>query len=81
MKVGDKLKDNDPRMNGRVLTIVALGVVTTHGVQDARARDSMGRERWYSAKRIHADGKPRRGGFDLLPAAARGVEIDQREHA
>jgi hypothetical protein len=61
MKVGDKLRDNDPRMGNRVLTIVDL---LPHGVV---AVDSMGKVRRYLSKHIHSDGKPRRSGFSLTP--------------
>ncbi len=61
LKVGDKLKDNDSRTTGRrVLTITA---VLPNGVQ---AEDALGRRRLYLRKSIHTDGKPRRGGFDLV---------------
>ena len=65
MKVGDKLIDNDPRMRGRRLTIVALGHMTVVGRHDVQAQDSMGNLRWYLCRRIHTDGKPRKSGFDL----------------
>ena len=68
MKIGDKLKDNDPRMSPRVLTIVAVGVRTEHGLLDVRAKDRGGREFSILAHRIYADGKPRRSGFDLIPS-------------
>lgn len=60
MKAGDKLRDNDPRMNGRILTIIE---VLPNG---CAAKDSMGRIRLYLANRIHSDGKTRRGGLDLI---------------
>jgi hypothetical protein len=61
MKVGDRMKDNDPRMGNRVLTIIEI---LPNGVA---AKDSMGKTRLYLRKHIHTDGKPRRGGFDLIP--------------
>lgn len=61
LKVGDRIKDNDPRMSkNRVLTITAI---LPNGVQ---AEDSLGRRRLYLRKSIHTDGKLRRGGFDLV---------------
>jgi len=61
LKVGDKLKDNDPRMgDNRILTIVELlpnGVVAENGI---------GQRRRYLRKRIHTDGKARRSGMNLL---------------
>jgi len=65
MKLGDRLHDNDPRMKPRVLTIIGIGVRTEHGLLDVRAKDRMGREFSILTRRIHTDGKSRRGGFDL----------------
>lgn len=65
LKVGDRIKDNDPRMGAnRVLTITA---VLPNGVQ---AEDSMGRRRLYLRKSIHTDGKARRTGFSLVTEEA-----------
>ena len=60
LKVGDKIKDNDPRMSDRVLEIIE---VLPNGV---RAVNSVGKVRWYLRKAIHTDGKPRRTGFSLV---------------
>ena len=60
MKVGDKIKDNDPRMYNRVLEIVEM---LPFGVS---AKDRAGRKFTILQRRIHADGKPRRSGFDLI---------------
>ena len=68
IKVGDQLKDNDPRMSNRVLTVTSLGMVTTMGVQSVRAKDGTGREVSILTRRIHCDGKPRRSGFDIVHA-------------
>lgn len=60
LRVGDRLKDNDPRMRHRVLTITDIlpnGVV---------ARDELGREFGYLRRRIHTDGKPRKSGMSLI---------------
>lgn len=70
MKVGDKLKDNDPRMANRVLTITAIGVVSTNGIESVRAKGRAGPEVRISTRRIYSDGKPRRSGFDLVTANA-----------
>ena len=63
LKVGDRLRDNDPRMaNRRVLTIVEIlpnGVI---------AKDSMGWHFTYLRRRIHTDGKPRRSGLSRIAA-------------
>lgn len=62
LKVGDRIKDNDPRMGeNRVLEIIE---VLPNGV---RAVDSIGRVRRYLRKAIHTDGTPRRTGFSLVP--------------
>ena len=60
IEVGDKLKDNDPRMDRRVLTVREVG--DTH----VRAQQAKGWP-WVRIRidRIHCDGKPRRSGFDL----------------
>ena len=61
LKVGDKLKDNDPRMgDNRILMIVELlpnGVI---------AENISGKRRRYLRKRIHTDGKPRKSGMNLV---------------
>ena len=62
LKVGDKIKDNDPRMGGtRVLEIIE---VLPNCVC---AADSIGRVRRYLRKAIHTDGKSRRTGFSVVP--------------
>ncbi len=74
IKVGDRIKDNDPRMAHRVLTITAVGVVGTHGVDSVFAKAPTGQEVRIMATRIYSDGKPRRSGFDLLtPNAGLGA--------
>lgn len=63
MKHGDKIKDNDPRMGYRVLTI-------THVQQDdcphVLAKSRSGRTFRILKSRIFNDGKHRRSGFSLL---------------
>lgn len=67
MKIGDKIKDNDPRMPERVLTITAIGLRTERGIENVRAKTRYSsREFSISTRRIHTDGKPRRSGFDLM---------------
>jgi len=60
IKVGDKLKDNDPRVGNRILTVREIG----HGFVEAKAPS--GRIVSIRTDRIHTDGKPRRSGFDLI---------------
>jgi len=63
MKIGDKIKDNDPRMPNRILTIIGTDVSSRR--VEAKVNYS-GRIVWISESRIHTDGKPRRSGFDLV---------------
>jgi hypothetical protein len=58
---GRRIKDNDPRMPARVLTITEL---LPFGV---RAQNISGRTFTILKRRIHTDGKPRKNGFTLLP--------------
>lgn len=63
LAVGQKLRDNDPRMEGRVIEIASLdehSVVCKSGSRYVRVKRS----------RIHNDGKTRRTGFDLITDAA-----------
>lgn len=66
LKIGDSLRDNDPRMSHRgfltVTDILPNGVV---------ARDAFGREFGYLRKRIFTDGKPRRYGLSLVRTGGR----------
>lgn len=57
---GDKIRDNDPRMGNRVLTIDYVG----DGVR-IRAGDGF-RRTWIRTDRIFTDGKPRKTGFSLV---------------
>ena len=61
LKVGDKLRDNDPRMSHRAqLTITHI---LPNGVH---AQTSRGQTVTLLRHRIFTDGKPRRSGFDLV---------------
>jgi len=60
LKVGQVIQDNDPRMNGRKLTITQVRVI------DVVAADASGKERRYLAGRIFDDAKPRRSGFSVV---------------
>lgn len=59
IKSGDKLRDNDPRMPNRVLTVI--GVFP----KKVAALSPVGREVTISLSRIYTDGKARRTGFSL----------------
>jgi len=72
MKVGNIIKDNDPRVGTRRLRIESF-----EGETHVRAGriDNYGRRMSYPRKgfrvridRIHTDGKPRRSGFSLANA-------------
>jgi len=64
LKVGDRIKDNDPRTTERVLVVERF-------LNDTRALCY--RDGWtaYPVRvrldRIHNDGKPRKRGFSVLP--------------
>lgn len=60
IRVGGKIKDNDPRMGNRVLTIIN---VLPYGVV---AKDIMGRVFTYLTKRVYTDGKPRKSGMSVI---------------
>lgn len=61
LKVGDKLRDNDPRVGwNRVLEVVE---VYPNGVA---AKDSIGRVRIYLRHRIFTDGKTRNYGLNRI---------------
>ncbi len=61
LKVGDMIKDNDPRMVGRVLRITEL---LPHGVRATRGGGfpDVGIRR----RSIFTDDKPRRTGFSVI---------------
>lgn len=63
IKVGDRLRDNDPRMGSGATRILVVTEILPHGV---RAKDSFGRTFTYLRRRIHTDGKPRRSGLSLV---------------
>lgn len=60
LKIGDVIKDNDPRMIGRQLTIMEI---YPNGVG---AKDSAGKFRVLLRHRIFTDSKTRRYGFNLI---------------
>lgn len=64
LKIGDRIKDNDPRMGeNRELTITEILPNCVY------ARDGAGKLRAYLRRSIYTDGKPRRSGFDLVKGA------------
>jgi hypothetical protein len=61
LKVGDRIKDNDPRQEGRVLTITEVSPTRVRATREGPfPKVSILKER------IHTDGKPRRTGFSLV---------------
>jgi hypothetical protein len=56
LKVGDRIRDNDPRHPNR------SGVVTA--ITNGKAMTGLGRA--ISLSRIHLDGKPRRSGWSVV---------------
>ncbi len=74
-KVGDRIKDNDPRMSShRVLTIIEM--LPEH-VMAEESEWPLRRAFRIARKRIHTDGKPRRSGFDLLRGGPPGEGDNQ----
>jgi hypothetical protein len=63
LKVGTKLRDNDPRVGGTELMIARI--------EGEHAICYRGGKRTVKIqlKRIHCDGKPRRTGFSVVEAA------------
>lgn len=60
IKVGSKIRDNDPRMKGRTLEIVKL---YPNGIA---AKDATGRVRIYLAHRVFVDNRARKYGMNLV---------------
>lgn len=67
IRIGDVIRDNDPRMPGRFLVVKEVEATCVW----AQATRGTGKFHRVSLKRIHTDGKPRKSGFDLLPRETR----------
>lgn len=65
MKIGDKIKDNDPRVGDRILEITGFED-GKFGEKRVLAKTPFGATVKIMMRRIHTDGKPRRSGFDLV---------------
>jgi hypothetical protein len=65
IEVGDRLQDNDPRMAGRVLTVVGF-----KHTGDVVAEDRMGRRRTYARHRIVIPGHHYKSGLTLIRKSA-----------
>jgi hypothetical protein len=59
LKVGDRIKDNDPRMYRRILTVRDVQEVYVYA-------DCAGIPVRILRRRIFTDGKPRKTGFSLM---------------
>jgi len=59
LKVGDRIKDNDPRMPNRVLKVTEITATRVKAI-DAYHVASI------ELRRIYTDGKPRRSGFSKV---------------
>ena len=62
---GMRIRDNDPRMGGRELRVIAVltgfGKVAAHGTNPWSDRTTH-----IKISRIYIDGKPRKSGFSLI---------------
>ena len=63
IRVGDRIRDNDPRMGDRVLEVWSI-LGDTHVL----ARDRIGARYRILRRRIYTDGRPRKSGFSLVEA-------------
>ena len=67
LAVGQRYRDNDPRMKDRVLTITGFcGDRQRLGRVKAICVDVTGKEGPIDISRFHVDGKSRRSGFSLV---------------
>jgi hypothetical protein len=64
LKIGMKLKDNDPRMTDRVMMVCEIGAtkVTLRSLTSRPFSTTR-----VSKERLHLDGKRRRSGWSLVP--------------
>jgi hypothetical protein len=69
LRIGDKIRDNDPRMLPRTLEIIDMDVAKSpilRAVAVVPGTKTQGLVR-IRLDRIHTDGKPRRSGWSLVP--------------
>lgn len=66
VKVGDRIKDNDPRTSGRVLIVEEVVPGHPHSYANCVDAHNPQRKPRIRLDRIYTDGKPRRTGFTLL---------------
>lgn len=67
IKIGDKLRDNDPRMRGRVLEVVGFDgkgkAILAHSLVNRKMFETR-----IALRRIFTDSKQRRSGWSLVNA-------------
>lgn len=63
IKVGDVLQDNDPRQNGKRVTVIAI---ENEDAADFAVYQAGRRRARIRCDRIFTDGKPRTKGFNLV---------------
>lgn len=73
LEVGDRIKDNDPRMNGRTLKVIGLDVRYVYC-----ERVNGGPQYRILRNRVFTDGKARRTGFSKVTGAATDVGALQK---
>lgn len=73
--VGDRIKDNDPRIGDRVLTVARIG-----GGFLWAYRAKGHREYRIKINRVYTDGKPRRSGFSKLATLTRATDEPGEPH-
>lgn len=67
IQVGQRYKDNDPRMDGRILTVIGFDNQPRPPYRTrAICTDSAGRTVRIDTQRMHISEKSRRSGFSLL---------------
>lgn len=67
IEVGQRYKDNDPRMQGRIVTVVGFEQHPSDPYRTkAICKDSIGKKFRIDTLRMHVTEKPRRSGFSLI---------------
>ncbi len=64
LKVGDRIKDNDPRMGSRYLRVTRIGITAVDAEHPISKRVFT-----IARSRIYGDDKPRKSGFSVMRAA------------
>ena len=66
LRVGDLIRDNDPRTPGRVLRVVDMDFDRFPILHVVACADGYWRRVRIRLDRIHTDGRPRRSGWSLV---------------